>query len=65
MDKLAMLSILVATAAVPVAFARDADPRRGLRRMAVALLAFNLLYVGYVGWIHTKYFTPPAWPFGR
>jgi hypothetical protein len=65
MDKLAMLSVLFATAAIPVAFARDADPRRGVKRMIVALAAFYCVYVGYVGWIHTAYFVPKAWMWSR
>jgi hypothetical protein len=65
MDSLAMLSILFATVAIPVALARDANPRRGVKRMVIALLAFNALYVGYVAWIHTTYFVPPAWPWNR
>ena len=59
MDKLAMMSILFATVALPALAARDRNPRRGLRWLLLALLVFNLAYVLYVTRLHTLG-TPPA-----
>jgi hypothetical protein len=60
-DKLAMISILVVTVAAPAVFARAANPRKGLLGMLAFLLGFNLLYVGYVTQIHTRFFAPTGW----
>jgi hypothetical protein len=63
MDKLVMMSILVATVAGPVAFARDASPIRGLKRTLLFMFVFQLLYVAYVTVVHTTYHVPqrPRW----
>ncbi len=61
MDKLAMLSILVATIVAPAAFARDPVARRGLARTVVFLFAFIALYVAYVTLVHTTWYVPPDW----
>lgn len=53
-----MISIVIATVAVPALHARLADPRRALIRMLVMLLVFDLLYVGYAAFIHTSIATP-------
>jgi hypothetical protein len=58
MDKLAMMSILFATILVPAACARDSNGARGLRRMLLLLLLFDLAYVLYVTQIHTRYYVP-------
>jgi len=55
MDKLAMISIIIASVAGPAVFARDPDPRRGVRRMLLFLAAFVALYVAYVTLVHTSY----------
>ncbi len=61
MDKLAMISLLIVTVAAPAAFARDADARRGVRRMLLFFFAFIALYAGYVAFVHTVYDVPQAW----
>ena len=53
-----LLSVLVATVAIPVMVARDANPMRGLRRMLLLLLAFNALYVAYLTLVHPVAFVP-------
>jgi hypothetical protein len=62
LDKIAMLSVVLATLAIPAAFARETDPRRAARRMVLVLLVVNALYVAYVTQIHTTLYRPPPWP---
>jgi hypothetical protein len=45
MGKLIVFSILFATMAIPLFFARDARPKRGLRK---ALVAFSVYCVAWV-----------------
>ena len=61
MDQLAMMSILIVTVAAPAVFARDHDPRRGLRRTLLFLFAFYALFVAYVTLVHTRYYSPQWW----
>lgn len=44
MRALLLMSILVATVAIPIRAARDADPRRGLRRAVRSMVVFSVLY---------------------
>jgi len=44
-QKLLLVSLLIATIAVPMRAARMRGPRRGLRRAVFWTLAFNLLYL--------------------
>lgn len=53
MGKLVLLSILVATVAVPAAAARHLNARRGLGVAVISLLAFAVLY-----WLGVQYLTP-------
>jgi hypothetical protein len=53
-----LVSIVVAIVAVPALAARDASPRRGLRRMVLLLLAFHLLYVAWLTLVHATYVLP-------
>ncbi|HEY2408695.1 MAG TPA: hypothetical protein VGI10_21970 [Polyangiaceae bacterium] len=45
MAKLLLLSIIIASIALPARAARDVNSRRGLRKVITLMLAFNLLYV--------------------
>lgn len=58
MKTLLLLSIVLAALAIPIVFARDRDPRRGVRRMFVLLLLFNTLYLVYVTQVHPVVFVP-------
>jgi hypothetical protein len=53
MAKLLMLSILVATVAMPSLAARDRSPWRGLARLVFATFAFTVLY-----WAITMFVVP-------
>lgn len=53
-----LLGIVLAALALPVITARDPDPRRGIRRLLVLLLAINALYLFYVTRIHPIWFVP-------
>jgi hypothetical protein len=55
---LLLISVLLAGLAIPIAAARDANPRRGVRRMFVLLLAFNVAYVVYLTFLHVRWFVP-------
>jgi hypothetical protein len=58
MRSLLLLSIVFAALAIPALTARDRDPRRGVRRMVLLVLAFNALYVAYVTLVHPYAFVP-------
>jgi hypothetical protein len=45
MGKFLLISILVATFAIPMRAAADPSPARGLRRTVLWLAAFNVAYV--------------------
>jgi hypothetical protein len=53
-SKLLLMSVLLATAIIPAAAARDELPRRGLRRAILAYLAFNLVYAVLVILVYPK-----------
>jgi len=58
MKGLLLISILIASTVIPVVASRDADPRRGAKRMLAALLAFNALYLVYLTVVHVTFFVP-------
>ena len=58
MRSLLLMTVLIAGLLVPAMASRDPSPRRGLKRMLLALLAFNLLYVGYFSYLHPVLFLP-------
>jgi hypothetical protein len=43
--KLILISILIATVALPMRAARDPSPTRGLRRAVLWIVAFNVCYL--------------------
>jgi hypothetical protein len=45
MSKLILVSLLLATIALPAVAARDANPRRGLRRTLVYMVLFYAFYL--------------------
>ena len=45
MGKIILISILLATIALPMRAARDPSPTRGLRRTVLWLVAFNVFYL--------------------
>jgi xanthine/uracil permease len=53
-----LFAIIVAIVAVPALAARDPNPRRGVRRALLFLLAFTLVYVGYVTLVHATWVLP-------
>ena len=53
-----IVSVIVAVIAIPAIVSRDPNPRRGVRRMVVLLLAFDLLYVAYLTLVHATYYLP-------
>jgi len=58
MKSLLLISLLIAALAIPAITARDPNPRRGLKRMVMLLLAFNALYLAYITLIHPLIFVP-------
>lgn len=53
-----LISVLIASVAIPALTARDRNPRRGFKRMLLLLLAFNALYVAYLTMVHPLVFLP-------
>ena len=45
MQKIILMSVIYATAIIPLLAARDSSARRGLRRAIAWLLAFNVIYL--------------------
>jgi len=58
---LLLFSVVLAAIALPALFARDSRPRRGLKRMLLALLIANALYLAYLTLVHPFAFIP-RWP---
>lgn len=58
MKSLLLISVLLASLGIPLLAARDRNPRRGVKRMVLLLLAFNLLYVAYLTLVHPFVFVP-------
>ncbi len=46
MQKLLLISILVANVAIPIWASRERGARQGLKKTLVAMLIFNVVYVG-------------------
>jgi hypothetical protein len=53
MSRFLLLSIIVATVAIPALAARDRSARRGLRTLLVRIVPFVLLY-----WMAVMFLTP-------
>ena len=45
MSKLVLLSIVIATIALPARAARESSPRKGLRKVIIWMLVFEVFYV--------------------
>lgn len=54
MAKFLLMSVVLATVAIPAVTARDPMPRRGLRRTIVGLMAFNVLYAFLVIFVYPQ-----------
>ncbi|MEO6238917.1 MAG: hypothetical protein ABIQ52_18125 [Vicinamibacterales bacterium] len=55
MAKLLLLSIVILLIAIPILASRDRNPRRGLKRALLWMLAFNLFYVVIVRFIYPHF----------
>lgn len=61
MKSLFLMSVLLASIALPAVLARDRNPKRAVKRLLVLLLVFNALYLAYLTMVHPfRYF--PHWP---
>ena len=58
MKSILLMSVLLAQLLIPVWMARDPRPRRGLKRMMVLLVIFNVAYVFYLSQLHPVLFVP-------
>ncbi|MBI5543380.1 MAG: hypothetical protein HY901_05795 [Deltaproteobacteria bacterium] len=54
MGKLILMSVVIASIAIPVRAARHPDPRRGLKRALVQTLLFDAVYVLAVLFIYPR-----------
>ncbi len=54
MAKLLLLSILVATVAVPMVAAADSSARRGFKRTIVWMVAFNAFYLIAIMYVYPR-----------
>ena len=54
MQKLLLISILVANIAIPMWASRDRGARRGLKKALVAMLIFNVVCVGALVFIYPR-----------
>ena len=55
MSKVILLSVLIGLVAIPVVVAREADARRGFRKVLVLILAFNLLYLLVIRYVYPRF----------
>ena len=61
MKSLFLFSIVIAAIALPALAALDTRPRRGFRRLLLALLVVNAIYLAYLTMFHPVLFIP-KWP---
>lgn len=61
MKSLLLISIVLAWIVIPTVSARAEDPRRGLARAMVWLLAATVAYVMYITQVH-PFIHVPHWP---
>ena len=54
MTRLLLLSVVVATVALPVLAARDRRPGRGVRRAALLVLAFNVAWALALAFLYPR-----------
>jgi len=54
MSKLIELSIIFATIAIPAIAARQKDPAKGLRKVVINMLLFELFYVFAIRFLHGR-----------
>jgi hypothetical protein len=52
--KLVLVSVVIAMIALPILMARDTNPRRGLGRTLLLVIAFNVLYLLAVRFIYPR-----------
>jgi hypothetical protein len=52
--KLVLFSVVIAMIALPILTARDTNPRRGLNRTLLLVVAFNVLYLLAVRFIYPR-----------
>lgn len=55
MQKIILMSVIYATAIIPLLAARDTSARRGLRRAIAWLLAFNVIYLLAVVFLYPRF----------
>jgi hypothetical protein len=55
MQKIILMSVIYATAIIPLLMARDPSAARGLRRAVIALLAFNFIYLLAVIFVYPRF----------
>ena len=53
-SKLLLLSIVISMLAIPILAARDASPRRGLRKAVVLFLAYSAFYVLLIRFVYPR-----------
>jgi hypothetical protein len=54
MAKYLLVSLLAATIAIPILFARERKPRRGLRKVIWVMTGFVLAWVGFCVYLFIK-----------
>jgi hypothetical protein len=54
MGKLILVSILIATVAIPMRAATDPSPRRGMQRAILWMAAFDVVYVLAVVYVYPR-----------
>jgi len=52
MAKLLLMSTVISLFAIPLLCAEDRSPRRGLQKVVLLLVAYNLFYLFAVRWIY-------------
>jgi hypothetical protein len=56
--KLLLLSVLIATVAIPLICARDVNPYRGIKRALFAMVIFAFSWLLAIKYIYPKLFYP-------
>jgi hypothetical protein len=58
MKTLLLMSVVFALLMIPAITSRHRNPRRGVKRMLLYLVVFNLAYVAYLTLLHPVLFVP-------
>jgi hypothetical protein len=55
MAKLILLSVIIASLAIPTRLSKMADPRKAIRKLVIAVLVFNAFYILALRFLYMRF----------